>query len=228
VVPAHTPATAAMRCKVPADMTVVQATTHQHTRGVGVDVFLDPPGALPAATPFLHSTDWQHPTVQAGPLHFTAGTHIRTHCSYLGDAHDVIQGQDKNDNEMCMFIGYYYPQLPPDTAPLFENCVQDSFAGGVGDQFGTGTATCSQALTCIQSCPASDAPDFADGRIDIGKCWQSCLVDSCPTASEPLNVFLGCVVDKCADACSGTGDCMSCVVANCPTEYGACASQTCP
>ena len=227
VVPAHTEARAAMRCRVPSDITVVQATTHQHTRGIGVQVFLDPAAGAPATTPLVASTDWQHPNTVAGPLQLPAGAHVRTHCNYLGDDHDVIQGQDKTDNEMCMFVGYYYPALPPDAAPLFENCVQDSVPQGVGDQYGTGAMTCSQALTCIQGCPAGDAPNPHDGRIDVGKCWQGCLVGSCATAAEPLNQLGACVQDKCAAACSG-GDCASCVVASCANEYGACQSSTCP
>src|SRR6185369_11256515 len=122
VVPAHTEATAHMRCKIPQDMTVVLGSTHQHIRGTGVQVFLDPPGATRADTPFLASKDWEHPSVSKDALSFKAGSHVRTECSYLGDAHDVIQGQDKMDNEMCMFVGYYYPVVSPETSPLFENC----------------------------------------------------------------------------------------------------------
>lgn len=228
VVPAHTEATAQMRCRVPQDITVVQSTTHEHIRGTGVQVFLDTPDATPTTTPFLESTDWEHPNTAPQAMKVAAGSHIRTQCRYLGDAHDVIQGQDKMDNEMCMFIGYYYPVVPQDQGgALFENCVQDSVPGGVGDQYGTGTQTCADALTCVQGCPAGDAPQGGDGRIDVGKCWQQCLVGSCPSAAEPLNKLLACVVGKCADACSGSGDCPTCVVTNCAAEYTSCQSNAC-
>jgi len=224
-VPAHTEATAHMRCSIPQDITVVQGTTHEHTRGIGVQVFLDPPGAARATAPFLESKDWEHPSVSNEALKIAAGSHVRTKCSYLGDAHDTIQGQNKLDNEMCMFIGYYYPVI--DDGGLFENCVQDSVPGGVGDEYGTGTRSCSDSLTCIQACAPEDAPRPGDGRIDVGACWQKCLVDSCATATGPLNMLGACVQNKCATECSG-GDCPTCVVSKCGAEYGACASQACP
>ncbi|MFT3776345.1 MAG: hypothetical protein QM820_64195 [Minicystis sp.] len=225
VVPAHTEATAQMRCKIPQDITVVQGTTHEHTRGIGVQVFLDAPDGTRADKPFLESKDWEHPSVSNELMKIAAGSHVRTRCSYLGDESDVIQGQDKIDNEMCMFIGYYYPVVQD--GGLFENCVQDSVPGGVGDEFGTGSRTCTESLNCIQACPPGDAPNPGDGRIDVGKCWQKCLVDSCPAASGPLNKLTGCVGAQCAEACSG-GDCAACVVSKCGAEYGACSTSTCP
>lgn len=226
VVPAHTQARAQMRCRIPKDMTVLFGTTHQHTRGVGVDVFLDE-GDARAEEPFLSSTDWEHPTVLEAPMKLPAGSHVRTVCDYLGDDNDTYQGQNRDTSEMCMYIGYYYPALSPEEgAGLFENCVQDSIPGGVGDEFGAGDKSCPDSLACIQACPPGDAPNPGDGRIDVGECWQKCLVGSCPSATGPLNDLGYCVQTQCAEACSG-GDCASCVVANCGGEYAACQSAKC-
>ncbi|MEO7328450.1 MAG: hypothetical protein ABI193_07730, partial [Minicystis sp.] len=227
VVPALSPAKAAMRCAVPQDMTILFGTTHEHTRGTGVQVFLDEPKGERAEKPFLTSTDWEHPTVIDAPMKVSAGSFIRTRCDYQGDKNDVFQGQNKVNREMCMFIGYYYPAMDPAKgAAAFENCVQHPVPGGVGDEYGTGAKTCGESLSCIQSCPPGDAPRPADGRIDVGECWQKCLVDSCPSASAPLNLLGGCVQSKCAEACSG-GNCGACVVANCGGEYSACQSHGC-
>lgn len=227
VVPAHTQAKAQMRCAIPQDMTVLFATTHQHTRGTGVSAFLDAPDGTHGVAPIVESKDWQHPSVSKDVLTLKAGSHIRTVCDYLGDAHDVIQGQDKHDNEMCMFIGYYYPVVAPADAPAFENCIQTPIPGGVGDGYGTGAKTCGSSLTCIQACPPGDAPKPGDGRIDVGKCWQGCLVDSCAGASAPLNDLGFCVQTKCATACAPGGDCPTCVVANCGPQYSACQAGGC-
>lgn len=228
VVPAHTAAKAGMRCAIPKDMTVLFGTTHEHTRGTGVQVFLDTPDGARAEKPFLTSAEWEHPTVSADAMKFAAGSHIRTVCDYAGDATDIFQGQNKETSEMCMFIGYYYPAIAPaDGGTLFENCVQDSIPGGVGDEYGTGDKTCTESLACIQACPAGDAPNPGDGRIDVGECWQRCLVDSCPSASAPLNKLGFCVQSNCAEACAG-GDCASCVISKCGSEYGACQSSKCP
>jgi hypothetical protein len=228
VVPAHTEAKAQMRCGVPQDMTVLFATTHEHTRGTGVQVFLDGPDGTAGAAPIVETKDWQHPTVSKDVLQVKAGSHFRTVCNYLGDDHDVIQGQDKQDNEMCMFIGYYYPVVAAEKGGVaFENCIQTPIPGGVGDGYGTGVKTCSESLACIQACPPGDAPSPGDGRIDVGKCWQTCLVDSCTAASAPLNDLGYCVQTKCATACAPGGDCPTCVVSNCASQYGACQGGGC-
>jgi hypothetical protein len=223
-VPAHTQARAQMRCAIPQDLTIVQATTHEHIRGTGVSVFLDAPDGTLGQKPLLQSSDWEHPSTSNDILQVAKGSHIRTVCDYLGDAHDVIQGQDKQDNEMCMYIAYYYPAITD--GGLFENCVQTPIPGGVGDGYGTGAKSCADTLTCIQSCPPGDAPNPGDGRIDVGACWQRCLVDSCEKAAAPLNALSFCVQNECAAECSG-GDCASCVIQNCASEYGACQSQGC-
>src|SRR6185503_1377478 len=172
--------------------------------------------------PFLESKGWDSPTTSDALLSVKEGSYIRTVCNYQGDATDVIQGQDKVDNEMCMFIGYYYPPVPPEKGgTAFENCLQTPLPSGVGDMYGTGTKPCSSTLSCIQACPPGDAPHPGDGRIDVGKCWQQCMTDSCPKASAPLNALGYCVGQMCAEACAG-GDCATCVVANCASEYSAC------
>jgi hypothetical protein len=226
VVPPHTAATAGMRCAIPKDMTILFGSTHQHTRGTEINVFHDTPTER-AATPFITSKDWEHPTV-ADKFEAKAGDHIRTVCDYMGDDNEVIQGQNRDSSEMCMFIGYYYPVLPTENFErgLFENCVQDSIPLGTGDEYGVGTVNCNDSLACIQACPAGDAPNPGDGKIDVGPCWQKCLVDSCPTAAAPLNDLGYCVQTQCATECSG-GDCSSCVLSKCKDSYVACAANAC-
>lgn len=228
-VPALTDTEAHMRCRIPQDMTVLFGTTHQHERGAGVEVYLDPPGGSPRAeSPFLVSTDWEHPRTVEAPMQLQKDAYVRTRCSYRGDEHDVFQGQTKEDDEMCMFIAYYYPALEGDAAGLFENCVQDSIPGGVGDEYGVGNQSCAASLACIQACPPGEQPNPVDGRIDVGRCWQQCLVDSCPTATAPLNDLGSCVSTKCAAECADAATCGPCVISNCGTEYSACQAATCP
>lgn len=158
----------------------------------------------------------------------TKDSYVRTSCRYMGDAHDVFQGQTKEDDEMCMYIAYYYPVIEdPQARGLFENCVQDSIEHGVGDEYGVGTASCADSLACIQACPPGEAPNAVDGRIDVGRCWQQCLVDSCPTATKPLNDLGACVQTKCAAACADPSTCPACVIQSCGPEYSACQSATC-
>jgi hypothetical protein len=229
VVPAHTDSSAQMRCRLANDFTILRATTHQHVRGTGVRVFLDAPDGQSGAEPVLESSDWEHPTVLDSDLHVQAGSYVRTICQYLGDDHPVVvQGQDKLDNEMCMFIGFYHPMVAPDDGGgAFENCVQTPLPGGVGDAFGTGTKSCAESLSCVRSCPAGDAPRPGDGRIDVGACWQTCIANSCPAASAPLDALTYCVRQRCDTECAGRDTCNSCVAAKCGSEYAACQVQSC-
>jgi hypothetical protein len=208
-------------------MTVVFATTHQHLRGTGVEVFLDAPDGTKATSPLISSTNWDTPPVADVPIPLAAGSNVRTICSYQGDDQDAIQGQDKHDNEMCMFVGYYYPVVDTPQEGFFENCVQTPIPGGVGDSYGTGTKACGQALSCIQACPPGDAPNPHDGHIDVGKCWQECLVSSCASASAPLNAVGYCVQTHCATECAPGGNCPACVLSKCSTEYSACSAHKC-
>lgn len=221
------PARAQMRCQIPSNMTVLGSTTHQHLRGTGVKVFVDPPAGPRASTPILESLDWEHPVSLQEPLTLTANSHVRTVCDYRGDGTPAYQGQNKQTDEMCMFIGYYYPVIPGAQGALFENCVDDTVPGGIGDEYGTGDKSCAQTLGCIQTCSPADAPRPGDGRIDVGACYQRCMVDSCPAASEPLSSLSQCVQTKCAQACNQGGDCGACVAANCGAEFGACQSASC-
>jgi hypothetical protein len=230
VVPQGTAASAQMRCQLPQDMTILAGTTHQHIRGTDVKVYFDSADGTPAMQPVVESLDWEHPTVLDNELHAKAGTYVHTVCQYRGDDHSlVVQGQDKLDNEMCMFIGYYYPMVAREQGgAAFENCAQTPTPGGVGDQFGTGSASCVQSLSCIQSCPPTDAPRPVDGRIDVGACWQKCMVASCATASAPLDALTYCVQKECAADCAGgKSSCSSCVIAKCGGQYSACQAQHC-
>ena len=228
---------ASLRCPIPSNITLFTQSSHYHARGVNYQAYLDPASpAAPATTPFYTSNDWASPTIQLDTMPVKAGSYIRYYCDYdnTQGTQDFIQGQSAATNEMCMFIGLYYPAM----SAADEQC----FAG---DEFGTGTATCSTTLSCLQACPANrdDAgtPSGELGLVDFNSCIQQCMVGSCPSADDPLTTFLSCLDGPCNDQCNGGGgdggagtsmnmggDCMSCVVSNCLSQYEACQSQTCP
>jgi hypothetical protein len=222
-VPPMSSASANMRCKIPSDITLITAMTHFHPRGVDEKVFVDLHGQPAATAPLVESTDWQHPNQWKGTMALPAGSSVHFGCSYQNnDQQPYIQGQDKVGNEMCMTIGFYYPAL--DTA--FEGC----FADGEASEMGTGTATCGQTTSCIQSCPPGEAPT-PNGlvAINVGPCFQKCVVDSCPSASVPFQAQAACIRAHCASDCAAGGSsCAGCVLQNCANEYAACQNHTCP
>lgn len=212
-------ATAQLRCPVRKDITVFSAVPHMHARGVSHTSWVDAPGST-ATTPLLVNDDWEHPKQFDGSLDIKAGSSVRFQCIYKNDTdREIYQGQSADD-EMCMFTAFYYPQMSIDD----ENCFTE------GDWMGNGTVSCADSTTCIQGCPAGEAPRPAPGLtgVDVGPCFQSCVANSCPNAAGPMFKQFGCISDKCAAECSGGGSgCVSCALAKCPTEVNACQSLAC-
>jgi hypothetical protein len=83
-----------------------------------------------------------------------AGEQIDYECNYQNDGTTtVIQGLSAVTNEMCVFVGAYYPR-----DEKFETCgTTGQFAdqGTAATYIGTGTATCGATLSCLQSAAQS-------------------------------------------------------------------------
>jgi hypothetical protein len=220
-VPAGSMATAAARCTLGKDITLMGAFPHYHARGIGYRAYLDTAGQT-ATDPFYTSTDWTHPApFTGGPMKIAAGSAIRWYCDYdnTNGANDYFQGPSAATNEMCMFTGGYYPAA----SPGFEMCVTDMNGFGVGDQ------TCSQALDCIKACPPGNAPDFGNAMANVDPCWQKCFTSACPKGSDQLVDELSCIGANCNTECS-SGDqsaCNSCAQAHCLSQSLACLGGTC-
>src|SRR6185312_4195319 len=103
-----------------------------------------------------------------------------------------VQGMSAANNEMCMFIGLYYPAM----TEADDNC-------DGADEYGQGTVSCSDTLSCLQACPSgSNDPSTAD----FSPCVQKCFVQSCPGATTPLLAALDCISNKCPTECGGASD----------------------
>ncbi len=215
-VPPQSLATSGVRCSVPRAINVFSASTHYHQRGTGMKVWIDPGASSPSAMPFFETTDWEHSPNFTGLLAVDAGSLFRFQCDYFNkDAVDVFQGPNAATSEMCVFGGLYYPKIEGD----FEGCAGLSVIG-------TGTATCSDQLTCVQSCPAGDAPVFTNGGVNVGPCWEKCVAAGCDGATDALLPATTCVGANCANECAA-GDCTACALSKCAPELSACFAQSC-
>jgi hypothetical protein len=217
-VPPASKSSAGARCTLPQDITLLSVFPHYHARGYGYQAWLDLPSQPAATTPFYTSTDWEHPAAwTGGPMALPTGTTVRWNCDYdnTGGSAEYFQGQSAANNEMCMFTGMYYPAMDQ-TA---EFCLNNMTG------FGTGAATCATTSSCVQACPASEAPDQMG---NVGPCWQKCMVSSCASASTPLLEQLRCVYTQCNVECTTGGDCVGCALQKCQNEVYACQSHTCP
>jgi hypothetical protein len=226
-VPAGATAKATMRCAVPSDITVLYASSHYHARGVGYGAYVDTAPDQLATTPFYTSNSWSSPDNAQLSLQVKAGSRLRFECDYdnTGGTSEYFAGQSAQTNEMCMLVGTYYPEM----GTLSDFCMQDP------DMFGTGTAACAATMTCLQACGGTLSLGPGAGLAGGGasQCQQTCMVQSCPTASAPLVAFGDCMRSSCGTACNaasggpGSSACTSCIAASCLTQYTACQQHAC-
>lgn len=219
VIPAQGSAVAQLECGIPKDITLLDANPHMHRRGVDYQAFIDIAGSAAGPQPLVQSRSWEHPAAWRGSLDVPAGSTVRLQCAYENhDPVEVFQGQSAQTDEMCMFFGYYYPAMDDRAA---EGCYR-------GAGFGTGDKTCAETTACIQSCPPGDAPRPTAARIDVGECFQRCMVSSCRSAGALLSEQTQCIGANCKEECDAGGDtCIACVTQKCAKEAIACQTTPC-
>ena len=194
-------------CKVPNDITVISASTHYHQRGTGMRVWNDV-GGTPSASPFFETHDWEHPVDFHGPLAVASGSRLRFECEYKNpEAQEIFEGPNAKTSEMCVFGGLYYPKQDP----AFDHCEEPTVQSG-------GAKTCSDQVTCLQSCPGGE-------RLS-GPCFQRCIGSGCAGATDALVPLIGCAQQKCQEEC-GAGHCSDCAAAKCADVLQPCVSHTC-
>ena len=141
-----------MSCPVTSAVTLTTAQTHMHKWGLGGTANLeDGTGAI--VQKLYTSNTWSDPPVtewSTPPMTLKAGQQIDYECNYQNDGTTtIIQGLSAVTNEMCVFVGAYYPR-----DEKFETCGttgQFSDQGTAATYIGTGTATCAATLVCLQS-----------------------------------------------------------------------------
>lgn len=213
-VPAGGTTTARLRCLINQDITLVNAQSHMHQRGVGyVAELLAPGSASDAATPerIYENTAWEEVPVKrfAEGKRIAAGTTIDYRCDYRNnEGREILQGPSSRD-EMCMFLGAYHPY-----SREVEACTQPTYMGN-------GTKSCAETLACVQQ-------SFNDFRKHI-----PCIVDSCPQVAAPLTAAYRCIGSlgngACQDTCKADPmRCQSCVQTACMGDIAACSAARCP
>ena len=220
-VPARGTASSRMRCGISSDITLVTGQSHMHRRGVGyvANVVQASDGSM---TPIYEGNDWENvPITEWSPgMALTKGQAIDFTCHYQNsEDRQVRQGATTKD-EMCMFLGNYYPRNPE-----IENC-GFATAGNGATFIGTGTGDGKTTLDCIAKYGQSE-----ETTAELYGCAQ----DSCPGIAEQLTGHLACQFTAptehgpCGSVCS-TGNneaCQDCMKATCGPAMNALATATC-
>ncbi len=188
---------ATMRCQIPANISLLYATSHMHRRGTSFRSAID-------GEPLHDADTWESPTptVYWPPREVAAGSAIEFSCGYRNtDANAVIEGPSANTDEMCVLVGGYWPKLSADA----ELCLGDG-SGPVLE----GTRTCEQTVDCM-----------VDAGVDNWVGGQACVTNTCASSASALSSFVVCVN---RNNCWGDP---GCVVTNCPAQWDSCTQARC-
>lgn len=187
---------ARMRCQVPHDITLLNAQSHMHARGVGYSAEILSDGKEPAT---LYENDrWEDVPVKTWESGFAieGGSQIDYHCEYDNPEQDTVWQGPRTTDEMCMFIGAYYPATPGASFCAYD---QDS---GIDTQqigakwIGSGTKTCTESLLCLQSAASKGLEGVTN-----------CVVDVKEEDSVKFSNALGCIfANGGPDACQAEID----------------------
>jgi hypothetical protein len=171
-VPPGGTSTARWRCPVYQDITIANAQSHMHARGVGYEARVDD------QAPFYVNSRWEGVPVQAyDDFTVKAGSVLDYHCDYRNTGSTPVYQGLRTTDEMCMLVGSYYP-ADPRTA----NCLDPTGKLPGGEWIGQGTESCAQTLGCLNA--ATGLPAMTD-----------CMLAASPAvsreSSELLRCFLG-------------------------------------
>ena len=159
------------RCPIYQDITIANAQSHMHARGIGFEARID------EDTPFYVNDRWENVPVQDYE-HFTvkSGSKIDYYCDYHNAGSTPVYMGPRTTDEMCMLFASYYP-ADPRTA----SCLDESGGFFGGEWIGQGTATCKQTMDCLQQ--AQGVPAMTD-----------CMLAASPSVSRESSELLRCLV----------------------------------
>jgi hypothetical protein len=206
-------AKAELTCPVPEDVNLVFAASHMHKRGVAFEATSSDTAAQAlAGGPLYVSDEWSEPVPrvfeQSPPLTLKAGSSITYACDFENtETSTIVQGESADVNEMCMFVGSYWPRK----SETFEWCYDGVTGQG-------GTASAAATITCLVLC-GQDNPECSAG------CWKN----ACPNAPMKIAQSRDCL-PQCMSKCSGglqSAACAECANELCPEKYAELMAATC-
>jgi len=223
-VPGESMAIAREVCPISKDITLVNAQSHMHARGYGYTAnLLDGSGTM--VQELFSTTSWEAVKAkQMDPaVNLTAGQLIDFRCNYRNnEARTISQGRTTRD-EMCMFLGLYYPK---DTKTELCSLSDDASGRYLGANWiGNGTASGAQTAGCLQAATGASA---MKGDLD------ACVVNACAAISAQTSSATRCLATRglgmCATECGGTDQaaCSACVGEKCTPAMTALATAACP
>jgi hypothetical protein len=182
-VPAGGTARARWRCPVYQDITITNAQSHMHARGVGYAA------GVAGEAPFYVNDSWNGAPVQRYEnLTVKAGSKLDYHCDYRNTGGKPIYQGPRTTDEMCMLVASYYP-----AEPRTASCLDESGTVLGGEWIGEGTASCGQTLACLQTagtlqaqtdCMRAASPAVSRESSDLLRCFMGAQDPSAQCAAQ--------------------------------------------
>jgi hypothetical protein len=217
-VPGQQQATAQRSCPVLKDINLVNGQSHMHKRGVSYTANLvDSTGKV--MDELYQGGEWEQVVLReyggTGKL-LPAGTSIDYKCGYNNkETRNIIQGLTTRD-EMCMFVGLYYPRDPQTEfcALMSDRVSATRFLGGTWT--GSGALGGRDTMACITSADSNES-------------LFHCVTSSCAKISKPMSGALGCLASGNFGKCDGkTGpDRSGCLMQGCGEQMAALSQASC-
>jgi hypothetical protein len=213
--------TATLRCPITQDISLVNGQSHMHARGTHYTATLyDAEGAF--VQKLFESSDWETPVPEdyEPALQIPAGSSIEYTCEYTNSQDRTVNQGLKTTDEMCMFIGQYYPR-----DAMLDNCGPAAGFVTLGDPIYHGDKAGPETLQCWMEAEAVPGT-FTNAQ-------QDCITSSC-AASEVWDYLIcaGDNTDTCADSCQVrsnmdlyTADCMGACQNDMQAAQTSCSSQ---
>ncbi len=150
---------ATMSCPIPDDINLENAQSHMHRRGMNyAAALIDEEGDREV---IYENTAWEGVPVETwNPGRaINQGSRIEFFCEYENPEDRVVWQGGKTTDEMCMFIGSYWPAT--DAISLCSNDEDNALNGQsmAGEWIGQGSGTCGEALGCLQAIPQNSTFD---------------------------------------------------------------------
>lgn len=179
---------AEMRCNLPDDITITNAQSHMHRRGVGYAAELTDPMGVKSTV--YESDDWEGVKVQefSPGLSVKGGSSIRFHCDYQNSGPANVYQGPRSTDEMCMFIASYYPATPM-TSLCSSDPANPQGSNYMGAEwYGQGTKSCAETLGCVSNiAPSNDFFTFLHSLTD-------CVMESDPAKSKEVSDGVRCLL----------------------------------
>lgn len=202
-VPGQGTAFATTICDLPDDVTLTSAQSHMHARGVDYTASLLEPGG--DRNEIYRNTEWEDVPVEqfADGLAIEGGSRIEYTCHYDNPGMDDIYQGPRSTDEMCMFIGSYYPSEPGVDlcSGRADAPYETTFFGG--EWVGQGQIDCADSMACFQTALVTGSQEPIALLAEV----TECVLSSDPAVSPELSEVIGCTFSSFITGGNGFADC---------------------